>query len=177
MRVNRDCSVEVRAPKFVTKDDIAGFVENKADWIIKRQDDFKKLVNFHPVKEFRDGEKFPLSDKILILKIERVKKLKVFASEADGGTLNLFVSDKKTGRGFQEIASRALRDWYSEQAKIKASDIIDKYSRILNVRAGKLSIGNQKKRWGSCCVKGNIRLNWRLAMMPSSVMEYIVVHE
>ena len=131
MRVNRDCSVEVRAPKFVTKDDIAGFVENKADWIIKRQDDFKKLVNFHPVKEFRDGEKFPLSDKILILKIERVKKLKVFASEADGGTLNLFVSDKKTGRVPRAGGPGNFNGLSSRITSINEKSIVNHYGRSI----------------------------------------------
>lgn len=176
MRVNKDESVEVRAPRFVTKSYIADFIKNKADWIIKKQDGFKELSVLHPTKEFKTGEEFPLFDRILKLNITRVKNRRASKCVIDGANLNFFVNDKEVLK-FKSRASKAIRDFYSEQAKIKAAEIIGKYSKILNVNAGGLSVANQKKRWGSCCAKGNIRLNWRLAMMPFSVMEYIVVHE
>jgi hypothetical protein len=45
----------------------------------------------------------------------------------------------------------------------------------LNVSA--VSIRNQRSRWGSCSSSGRIALNFRLLQMPSSVREYILVHE
>jgi predicted metal-dependent hydrolase len=42
---------------------------------------------------------------------------------------------------------------------------------------GKLSIKNGISRWGSCSSKGNLNFNWRLAMIPSHLADYIVVHE
>jgi predicted metal-dependent hydrolase len=32
-------------------------------------------------------------------------------------------------------------------------------------------------RWGSCGPKGDININWLLALAPESVLEYVVVHE
>ena len=174
MRVDRDARVQVSAPKFATLNFIEGFLKERVDWIIKRRNNFKKLGRLYPVKEFKTGEMFPLFGKSLKLNIE--KRLRPVVCELGAENINLFIGDGIDLK-FKAMASRAIMDFYSEQLKIKAIDIIGKYSKSLDVHVAKLSIGNQKRIWGSCSRKGDIRLNWRLAMMPFAVMEYIVVHE
>ena len=41
----------------------------------------------------------------------------------------------------------------------------------------RVSIRNQRSRWGSCSSRGDISLNFRLLLMPDFVREYILVHE
>ncbi len=41
----------------------------------------------------------------------------------------------------------------------------------------KVSVRNQRSRWGSCGRDGHITLNWRLVAMPEWVREYVLVHE
>ena len=41
----------------------------------------------------------------------------------------------------------------------------------------RVSIRNQRSRWGSCSSRGHITLNFRLMLMPPEVREYIVIHE
>ena len=41
----------------------------------------------------------------------------------------------------------------------------------------RVSVRNQRTRWGSCSRKGAISLNWRLVQVPESVRDYIVLHE
>ena len=41
----------------------------------------------------------------------------------------------------------------------------------------RISIRNQRTRWGSCGRNGHITLNWRLIVMPEWVSEYVLVHE
>ena len=41
----------------------------------------------------------------------------------------------------------------------------------------RVSIRNQRSRWGSCSPKGHIALNFRLLLMPPEVREYILIHE
>jgi predicted metal-dependent hydrolase len=45
----------------------------------------------------------------------------------------------------------------------------------LHVR--RISIRNQKWRWGSCSSSGHICLNWRLVQMPRAVRDYVLIHE
>jgi len=41
----------------------------------------------------------------------------------------------------------------------------------------RISIRNQRWRWGSCNRAGHICLNWRLATLPEWVRDYVLIHE
>jgi predicted metal-dependent hydrolase len=41
----------------------------------------------------------------------------------------------------------------------------------------RVTIRDQRSRWGSCSPKGHIALNFRLMLMPPHVREYILIHE
>jgi predicted metal-dependent hydrolase len=45
------------------------------------------------------------------------------------------------------------------------------------LRVTRISIRNQRTRWGSCGPDGHICLNWRLVLMPDEVRDYVLVHE
>jgi predicted metal-dependent hydrolase len=41
----------------------------------------------------------------------------------------------------------------------------------------RVTVRNQRSRWGSCGRDGHITLNWRLVRMPDWVRDYVMVHE
>ena len=45
------------------------------------------------------------------------------------------------------------------------------------VTVSRVSIRNQRWRWGSCSPSGHICLNWRLLLMPDWVRDYVLIHE
>lgn len=47
----------------------------------------------------------------------------------------------------------------------------------LGLSADRVSIRNQRWRWGSCSPTGHICLNWRLVLMPDFVRDYVLIHE
>ena len=52
-----------------------------------------------------------------------------------------------------------------------------KLARIHGVEVVRVSVRNQKTRWGSCSRRGTISLNWRLIQTPEFVRDYIILHE
>ena len=45
------------------------------------------------------------------------------------------------------------------------------------IAVSRISVRNQKSRWGSCSRRGTISLNWRLIQCPPFVCDYIILHE
>jgi predicted metal-dependent hydrolase len=41
----------------------------------------------------------------------------------------------------------------------------------------RITVRNQRSRWGSCARDGHICLNWRLVRMPDWVRDYVLIHE
>ena len=55
----------------------------------------------------------------------------------------------------------------------RINELADKYGFIFN----KVSIRNQKTRWGSCSIKNNISLNIQLMRLSNSIIDYVILHE
>ncbi|HKY22145.1 MAG TPA: M48 family metallopeptidase [Vicinamibacterales bacterium] len=82
-------------------------------------------------------------------------------------------------------AARRMRAVYtSEEVKAlrqRAACELPVRLRLLAERHGlvvtRVSVRNQRSRWGSCSPSGHICLNWRLVLMPDGVRDYVLIHE
>ena len=107
--------------------------------------------------------------------------------------INAFVQEKDDWIHvhLQQMAEKKrLQEQYREQALSKeelqelatqAMKLIPQkvhyYAQIIGVTYGRITIRNQRTRWGSCSGKGNLNFNCMLLLMPEEVLDYVVVHE
>ena len=65
----------------------------------------------------------------------------------------------------------------AEQALKLIPQRVEYFARQVGVTYGRITIRNQKTRWGSCSRKGNLNFNCLLMLAPTEILDYVVVHE
>jgi len=78
--------------------------------------------------------------------------------------------------GPSAMTSEERRSWRDRAAR-ELPARLQALAAKLGLTVSRVSIRNQRTRWGSCGHDGHICLNWRLTMMPSWVSDYVMVHE
>jgi len=63
------------------------------------------------------------------------------------------------------------------EARARVSLIAQSEAVALGVGFTRLTLRDQRSRWGSCSSKGALSFNWRLVLAPHDVLDYVVVHE
>ena len=63
------------------------------------------------------------------------------------------------------------------RAKVELPARLLELAREHRLTVARVSIRNQRSRWGSCSRSGHICLNWRLIQMPDSIRDYVMLHE
>ena len=64
-----------------------------------------------------------------------------------------------------------------DEAKKRLIAQVDELAKKYGFNYNRVSIRNQRTRWGSCSVKNNISLNIKLASLPQNLVDYVILHE
>lgn len=193
--------VQVAAPRRMPLEQVIALVNTKARWIAEKHTEFKSRSG--PRKRFVSGEEFLYLGRRVNLQIQsegadprprrgRYKpgssmqpelfdfnfapaKTRPKAAVALKGKVLRVQADASSMQS-KEVREM-LEDWYKARAREVIVRRVQHYADQLGWRMPTVLIRNQKKRWGSCNAKGELRFNWRLVMLPLRVLDYVVVHE
>ncbi len=79
--------------------------------------------------------------------------------------------------GAVEHAPRRLKDWLVAEAARDLDARVAYHAKNLKLRARRLTVRDQKSRWGSCSSAGQLSFSWRLILAPRLVLDYVAAHE
>jgi predicted metal-dependent hydrolase len=72
---------------------------------------------------------------------------------------------------------RLTQEQGRREARARISLIAQSEAAALGVTYNRITLRDQRSRWGSCSSKGTLSFNWRLVLAPHDVLDYVVVHE
>lgn len=95
-------------------------------------------------------------------------------------TKYLELQQKKENRpvsNLTDVQRDALKKRYIEAAREYFPKRVAYFHQFTGGTYSRISIRDQKTRWGSCSSRGTLSFNWRLMLAPPAILDYVVVHE
>ena len=174
MRIDR-CGLTVRIPVRETLQWVESVLQNRADWIVTKLNEWKNRKPSGPAWE--EGSIFPLLGAQWRVAITTAGIVCMEPLDAGAGTgdkqLELTLPSVLTPQQIE----RAVMDWYYGHALECFSKRLTVYAQKLGVALPQLRLSHARTLWGSCHSSGVVRLNWRLIQKPLDLVDYVVAHE
>lgn len=95
-------------------------------------------------------------------------------------TRYLEMQEKEKNRPVSDLTDAqrtALEKRYINAAKEYFPKRVAYFQQFTGGTYNRITIRDQKTRWGSCSARGTLSFNWRLMLAPPAILDYVVVHE
>jgi predicted metal-dependent hydrolase len=106
----------------------------------------------------------------------RRRSLALRPSLANGRVLNIN-GQPEIVRAVTDAERAALERRLRRAARLVIAERIAARAAEMNVVVRRLTIRDQRTRWGSASRSGTLSFSWRLVLAPPDVLDYVVVHE
>ena len=162
LQIDAQARLSVRAPMRLSVKKIEDFINEKQNWIQKKQAEIKSKIP--PEQNYEAGNQYLFLGKSYSLQ-----------HSESGNPLSF------DGKNFQlniEYEGNAAFHWFYKKEFIKTTTpILEKLAKKYSLDYKEVRFKAQKTRWGSCSASNNINLNYLLMMAPMSVIEMVIAHE
>ena len=165
--VERDGALVVKAPDGTDTGLIEAFVREKKFWLYQKLAEKDVLTGPVASKEFVTGEGFPYLGRSyrLLLVDDQDVPLKL-----SGGRFALRRADTPEGR-------KHFVAWYVDRGRAWLRRRVGRWSSRMGLEPAGIEVRDLGFRWGSCGAAGTVNFHWATVLLPSSVIDYVIVHE
>ena len=160
----------VSAPWRSTEHRITGIIRDAEDWVLSKL----AVWSAYPSRNqsWADGDTIKCLGRDLRLNV-REDRAAALATLSEANCLQVALPEPRDA----DAVRAAVLKWYRRQATSNFTERIDVYARLYGLEAPRLFLSGAQTRWGSCNVKREVRLNWRLIQAPQPTIDYVVAHE
>ena len=164
LRVRPDGSLRVTIPRGGSRRDAEAFLRRHQEWVAAER---LRVAERHAPVEWRAGDAIPLHGELTTIRVH----------ESGHGQM-VVVGEQRVRIAAGVVNVRpavelALR-------RIASRELVPRLQALASEHAltvDRVTIRNQRSRWGSCSRRGVIALNFRLVQMPPAVCDYVLLHE
>ncbi|WP_026564398.1 M48 family metallopeptidase [Bacillus sp. UNC41MFS5] len=165
-------NVEVQAPKGTTDERVLQLIEEKWDWIQQKSKEMKDRLLGQKVKIYNHGEIFLYLGKEYPIKVSQDINILQDYVVFEGDMLKIYVKQLEDAK-----IKQALKRFYYQECKKLVERSIRSYQRHFKTKPRSIRISDNNSNWGTCDSRQQLTFNWKLAMAPQQVIDYVVVHE
>lgn len=165
-------NVNVLAPKGVPASFVEPFLEEKWDWILEKRGEVLARWDGPKQNSYEAGEKFLYLGQEFPMTVHQDNQLAEGCVKFDGKVLEVHVRDSEEAQ-----IQQALKRFYYQKCKQLVEQRIAVNQSHFKMKPREVKITDNQKTWGTCDSFARLTFNWRLAMAPLEVIDYVVVHE
>ncbi|WP_070000795.1 M48 family metallopeptidase [Cellulosilyticum sp. I15G10I2] len=167
--IDNDLNIVIKVPHYLKTSEINKLIQKHQSWIEKRVQEKTQHKKQHDWR---------VTNQILYLgeyrEIYKIKEPWLRGRVVvDGNQLIIKLKEPES----REETERLIEQFFKEQADSILTNLTDYYADLIHVSYNKITIRNQKTRWGSCSSKGNISYNVKILCALEEMIAYIVLHE
>ena len=161
LRIRPDGTLRVTVPRWGSRREAREFIEKQRRWIERER---HRVRSEHAAPEWGHGSRIMLRGVMVEISI-------------DGSAGAIVYSDRRVDLGAGETVRNAIERDLRQLARAELEPRLRELAGLHDLQPGRVSIRNQRSRWGSCARNGNIALNFRLVQMPALIRDYVLLHE
>jgi predicted metal-dependent hydrolase len=164
LRVRPDGSLRVTIPRGGSRRDAEAFLRRHQEWVAAER---LRVAERHAPVEWRAGDAIPLHGELTTIRVHE---------SAHGQMVVVGEQRVRIAVGVVNVrpaVELALR-------RIASRELVPRLQALASEHAltvDRVTIRNQRSRWGSCSRRGVIALNFRLVQMPPAICDYVLLHE
>jgi predicted metal-dependent hydrolase len=164
LRLGRDGLARVTIPRGGSAAQAKAFAERNIPWL---EDQLSKTAALIAPKPWVGGVEI----------LFRGNAVKLHEEDNNGGRLICFAGERvRLRQGVSDARPLVERHLWKLAAR-ELPPLVLSMAATHGLPVRRVSVRNQRSRWGSCSRNGTISLNWRLVQTPEFVRDYIVLHE
>ena len=163
LRVRPDGTLRVTIPRGGSKAEAHAFMARHLEWVVKER---ARVRREQAPARWTDGSTISFAGEPCVLSVDASQRPAVVAFA--GHTVRTDAAED-----VRPAVERYLRDLARERLIPRLAELASE----LGLQYSRVTIRNQRSRWGSCSRRGAIALNFRLLQMPPSVTDYVLIHE
>lgn len=137
------------------------FAETQVDWLRRH------LATVAAQQPFADGATLPFDGRLLRIAATPGRRRELLAGDV------LHVPDEAD----PVLLAMRVKRWLRLRAAERLRERVAAHAAALGVSHGRVSVRDQRTRWGSCTHAGALAFSWRLILAPPQVLDYVCAHE
>jgi predicted metal-dependent hydrolase len=174
LRVLADGTVRVTLPRWGVKRDALRFVETSRAWIaqqlMRREEKTLAPAWTHGTRILIDGQ-------LAALRVESSgDRRRVWCGEVLVGLMSRAPARVSSASSVDDLRP-FVSAWLQARARRELPLRLQELAAQHGIIVPRVSIRDQRSRWGACSPTGTITLNWRLIQTPGYVRDYVLLHE
>lgn len=168
-RIDKDGNIVITVPKVGTRREALAFANLHREWLKGEQ---AKVFESLRLKSLDPG--LSAGDEIWF----RGEKVQLRLEKDFGRPVLCFANHRIYIADESMDLARPLREYLRSLASREIPGRLWALAeKIGNRKVKKVTVRDQKTRWGSCSTSGTISLNWRLILVPPAARDYVIYHE